>query len=67
MTHAADERDERLATDLSNVQAFHGDDEKKPWEQVALGIFVAVPFVGRPGAIPIAWGWVARLDRPRPR
>jgi stearoyl-CoA desaturase (Delta-9 desaturase) len=45
------------ADDLSTVQAFHGDDEKKTWEQIALGIFVAVPLVALVVAIPLAWGW----------
>ena len=43
--------------ELGDVQAFHGDDQKKTWEQVALGIFVAVPFVALVAAIPVAWGW----------
>ena len=43
--------------DLASVQAFHGADEKKTWEQVALGIFVAVPFLAILVAIPVVWGW----------
>ncbi len=36
---------------------FHGDDHKRTWEQVALGIFVGVPFLAILLAIPVAWGW----------
>jgi stearoyl-CoA desaturase (Delta-9 desaturase) len=37
--------------------AFHGDDLKKTWEQVALGIFIIVPLVALVAAVPVAWGW----------
>ena len=36
------------------------DDEpdlKKTWEQVALALFVVVPFAAVAAAIPVAWGW----------
>jgi stearoyl-CoA desaturase (delta-9 desaturase) len=45
------------------VEAFHGEDRKKLWEQVALGVFVAVPFLAILAAIPLMWGWgVGWLD-----
>lgn len=45
------------------VDAFHGEDRKKLWEQIALGIFVVVPFVAMLLAIPVMWGWgVGWLD-----
>jgi stearoyl-CoA desaturase (Delta-9 desaturase) len=56
MTHPATSTS-APSPDLSSVQAFHGDDQKKAWEQVALGIFVAVPLVALVIAIPVAWGW----------
>lgn len=30
---------------------------KKTWEQVALALFIAVPFAAVVAAIPVAWGW----------
>src|SRR3954471_8728140 len=38
-------------------RAFYGDDQKKTWEQIALGLFIAVPFLAVLAAVPIAWGW----------
>ncbi|RKS68604.1 stearoyl-CoA desaturase (delta-9 desaturase) [Motilibacter peucedani] len=37
--------------------AFHGDDQKKVWEQIALGLFIGIPFVALVAAVPVAWGW----------
>ena len=37
--------------------AVHGDDVKKTWEQVALFLFIFVPFLALVAAIPVAWGW----------
>jgi stearoyl-CoA desaturase (delta-9 desaturase) len=34
-----------------------GEDQKKRWEQVALFLFIAIPFVALLAAIPVAWGW----------
>jgi stearoyl-CoA desaturase (delta-9 desaturase) len=34
-----------------------GDEQKKTWEQVALFLFIAFPFVALIAAIPVAWGW----------
>jgi stearoyl-CoA desaturase (Delta-9 desaturase) len=34
-----------------------GEERKRPWEQVALGLFIAVPFLALIAAIPVAWGW----------
>lgn len=31
--------------------------KKKTWEQVALGLFIAVPFAALVAAVPLAWGW----------
>ncbi len=42
-------RDERLGT--------LGGERKKPWEQVALGLFIGVPFLALIAAVPFAWGW----------
>ncbi len=33
------------------------EDLKRPWEQVALGLFIAVPFVALVAAVPMGWGW----------
>ncbi|MDQ6797749.1 MAG: acyl-CoA desaturase [Actinomycetota bacterium] len=30
---------------------------KRPWEQVALALFIAVPFVAVVAAVPLLWGW----------
>ena len=30
---------------------------KKTWEQVALVLFIAIPFAAAAGAVPVAWGW----------
>lgn len=30
---------------------------KKPWEQVALFLFIVVPFAAVVAAVPVAWGW----------
>lgn len=30
---------------------------KKAWEQVALGLFIVVPFAAVVAAVPVAWGW----------
>jgi stearoyl-CoA desaturase (Delta-9 desaturase) len=34
-----------------------GPERKRPWEQVALALFIGVPFLALIAAIPIAWGW----------
>lgn len=34
-----------------------GDERKKTWEQVALALFVAIPFLALVAAVPVAWGW----------
>ncbi|RZS87420.1 stearoyl-CoA desaturase (delta-9 desaturase) [Motilibacter rhizosphaerae] len=38
-------------------KAFHGDDEKQTWEQIALAVFIAVPFLALITAVPVMWGW----------
>lgn len=43
------ERDERLGT--------LGGERKKMWEQVALGLFIGIPFLALIAAVPFAWGW----------
>jgi stearoyl-CoA desaturase (Delta-9 desaturase) len=34
-----------------------GDERKQSWEQIALGLFIGVPFLALLAAIPVAWGW----------
>jgi len=34
-----------------------GNETKKTWEQVALFLFIAIPFLALLAAIPVAWGW----------
>ena len=34
-----------------------GADSKRSWEQVALALFIGVPFVALVAAVPVAWGW----------
>jgi stearoyl-CoA desaturase (Delta-9 desaturase) len=45
------------ADSAESVRAFHGDDVKKTWEQVALGIFIVVPLLAIVAAVPVVWGW----------
>ncbi|MGZ4625002.1 MAG: acyl-CoA desaturase, partial [Kineosporiaceae bacterium] len=30
---------------------------KKRWENVALALFIGVPFIALVAAVPVAWGW----------
>ncbi len=34
-----------------------GDEHKKTWEQLALALFIAIPFLALVAAVPVAWGW----------
>ncbi|WP_331272220.1 acyl-CoA desaturase [Motilibacter aurantiacus] len=38
-------------------ELFHGDDRKGMGEQIALALFIAIPFVAIVAAVPVAWGW----------
>jgi len=38
-------------------EVVHGGDRKKGGEQIALFLFIAIPFVALVAAVPIAWGW----------
>jgi stearoyl-CoA desaturase (delta-9 desaturase) len=40
-----------------DVQGTLGAEHKRTWEQVALFLFIAVPFVALLAAVPVAWGW----------
>src|SRR6266540_1046447 len=42
----------------TDTKAFHGDDQKPTWEQVALALFIGIPFLSLLAAVPVAWGWV---------
>ncbi|HEV8527331.1 MAG TPA: acyl-CoA desaturase [Actinomycetes bacterium] len=42
---------------VDEQQGTLGADEKKPGEQLALLLFIGVPFLALLAAIPIAWGW----------
>src|SRR5881275_2893914 len=33
-----------------------GGEQKKPWEQIALALFIGIPFLAVLAAVPIAWG-----------
>jgi stearoyl-CoA desaturase (delta-9 desaturase) len=33
-----------------------GGEQKRPWEQVALALFIGIPFVAVLAAVPVAWG-----------
>jgi stearoyl-CoA desaturase (delta-9 desaturase) len=60
VTDAASPLDSTGADDLaelSRATGTLGGERKKVWEQVALGAFIAVPFVALVAAIPVAWGW----------
>jgi stearoyl-CoA desaturase (delta-9 desaturase) len=40
-----------------------GNDQKSTWEQVALGLFIGIPFLALLAAIPVAWGgWLGWHD-----
>ena len=43
------------ATDLSVGTL--GGERKRAWEQIALGLFIGVPFLAILAAVPVAWGW----------
>jgi stearoyl-CoA desaturase (Delta-9 desaturase) len=34
-----------------------GSERKQTWENVALGLFIGIPFLAILAAIPVAWGW----------
>ncbi|HKA68173.1 MAG TPA: acyl-CoA desaturase [Actinomycetes bacterium] len=44
-------------TDVAADAATRDGDRKKSGEQIALFLFIAVPFVALLAAVPIAWGW----------
>ncbi|HEX6514718.1 MAG TPA: acyl-CoA desaturase [Nocardioidaceae bacterium] len=49
--------------ELGQVSATWGSDVQSRKEQVALGLFIAVPFLALAAAIPLAWGgWLGWLD-----
>src|SRR3954451_8482736 len=52
---SVDEVESAFATDSERV--FYGDDVKKTWEQVALVLFIAIPFLAVVAAVPVMWGW----------
>lgn len=54
---------EDIHPDESLVQGTLGAERKKAWEQVALLVFVAVPFLAVLAAVPVAWGgWLSWTD-----
>src|SRR4030095_6977384 len=48
--------EDRSAEPTAAVDATDGGDRKKGGEQIALFLFIAVPFVALVAALPIAWG-----------
>ena len=56
--------DVRASTpDLEDVSATLGGDTQSRKEQVALGVFIAVPFLALVAAVPMAWGgWLGWSD-----
>jgi stearoyl-CoA desaturase (delta-9 desaturase) len=40
-----------------DAQGTLGAEHKRNWEQVALFLFIAVPFLALIAAVPVAWGW----------
>ena len=42
---------------LVDEHPFMGGDRKGFWEQAALALFIAVPFIALVAAVPYAWGW----------
>jgi len=60
VTEAAPEQD---ATVLAQPSATWGGDTQSRKEQVALGIFIVVPFLAVAAAVPVAWGgWLGWTD-----
>jgi stearoyl-CoA desaturase (delta-9 desaturase) len=47
--------DRRQTDELSSGTM--GEERKRSWEQVALFLFIALPFVALLATIPVAWGW----------
>ncbi len=45
-----------LAVAVPASSAEIAPDLKRPWEQVALGLFIVIPFIAVVAAIPLAWG-----------
>ncbi|MEU3469470.1 fatty acid desaturase [Streptomyces sp. NPDC006687] len=55
--------DAPASSDTSAPSATRGGEHKRSVEQVALLLFITVPFVALLGAVPLAWGWgVSWLD-----
>jgi stearoyl-CoA desaturase (delta-9 desaturase) len=60
VTEAAPEQD---ATVLAQPSATWGGDTQSRKEQIALGIFIVVPFLAVAAAVPVAWGgWLGWTD-----
>lgn len=49
--------DASASSDASAPSATLGGENKRSVEQLALLLFITVPFVALLGAIPLAWGW----------
>jgi stearoyl-CoA desaturase (delta-9 desaturase) len=50
-------------TTVPEVRGTIGHERKRMWEQVALALFIAVPFLAVLAAIPVAWGgWLGWRD-----
>ena len=46
-----------------STPARSGGEQKQPWEQIALALFIAIPFLAVLAAVPIAWGgWLGWRD-----
>ncbi len=45
------------ASDPGTPTATLGGDNKRSIEQIALLLFITVPFVAPVAAVPLAWGW----------
>ncbi len=48
---------DRTIEETPVVSATTGAEQKQTWEQVALALFIAIPFVALVAAVPFAWHW----------
>jgi len=55
-TTTAPERAVPAQPDLEHVSATLGGDTQSRKEQIALGVFIVVPFLALVAAVPLAWG-----------
>ena len=56
-TDAPQPRRQPITTTTGAAEPMLVIEPKKRWEQVALALFIGVPFLALVAAVPVAWGW----------